>query len=91
MSAKHTPGPWKIGIADIYQANSGDYVASVDGPNRADLIQTRNANRALVCAAPDLLEALEDLLTLVEDEGVNLRVNAYAKAKKAIAKAQGTK
>ncbi len=44
--------------------------------------------RAQSCG-PDLLEALEELLTLVEDEGVNLRTNAYVNAQKAVAKVKG--
>ncbi len=75
--AKHTPGPWASGIAGqrmtddytqpfaVYEANKPNLVAGcfgdVDGGSAV-----AQANSRLIAAAPDLLEALTDLLGAYE-------------------------
>ena len=71
--SKRTPGPWKA----VY-VGSSDW--DLDGP-------TTQEDWTLAAAAPDLLDALEDLLgwqTLAPDDVV-------AAARAAIAKARGEK
>lgn len=96
MSApKYTPGPWRIGDAGF----------SVFGPKRnalaTDTVATvRNrANAALIAAAPDLLEALNELCgELIMNYGQangpdsiteEVLQKLLRKAGKAIAKAEG--
>jgi hypothetical protein len=85
---QHTPGPWSI---DTYLGvvACGRIVALTG----IDAGFHRDANARLIAAAPDLLEALENLLKAVEWSEVkpvhNLTTlgRAMAKAKTAIARA----
>jgi hypothetical protein len=74
MSAKHTPGPWKAGTARR-SSNFGDMAAFVHGPGPAKIAKVwsgdpsdetngnkAEANARLIAAAPDLLEALKDIV-----------------------------
>ena len=58
---KHTPGPWAHGGCVVYGAD-GDSVAdlSLNGRRHPNVTE---ANTRLVAAAPDLLDALEALLS----------------------------
>jgi len=61
MTTTHTPGPWAVGIDDpekVFQDGSG--VATMSGGRRSE--QERRANARLIASAPELLEALNDLL-----------------------------
>jgi len=92
---KHTPGPWLREGCTVYALNG-------DGFNRF-CAQTQDAhtgkneleaNAQLMCAAPDLLEALEAWISYHDDEedGVDSMLR-YAKAidmtRAAIARAKG--
>lgn len=101
MSTKHTPSPWRIegsrGPGLIISAGvnpEGDgpnsyvgvldpmfYVAGSESPFRADA--------ALICAAPDLLEALWALAYPGEYAGQPSHEIRMANARAAIAKATG--
>ncbi len=96
MSAKHTPGPWDIGVSGIIRkAGTEILVASIFGmPERIGCDgAVERANALLVTAAPDLLEALEEFMavsdcncSLVEfDDGIC----THDKARAALAKARG--
>ena len=70
MKTKHTPGPWDWrDIDDLRQSKStrtdGRYGESVlcasYDCDRGPYLETTDANRALIAAAPDLLAALERL------------------------------
>jgi hypothetical protein len=103
---QHTPGPWYVGTEfndqgrHIYAAQK---VRHEDGDEWHPLIACTDdderlvdwqANAVLIAAAPDLLEALENLLKAVEWSEVkpvhNLTTlgRAMAKAKTAIARAE---
>lgn len=66
--SKHTPGPWRFGknsddvVADQPAGHSeeSDHVAYYGGHLVAESICSHN--RSLIAAAPELLEALEELL-----------------------------
>jgi hypothetical protein len=91
---KHTPGPWSLDELDsagsiaIYQLNA---------PTRSALAELEipdvesEANARLIAAAPELLDALENLLALVEGECPSLLEDDhhYTQVKAAIAKAKG--
>ncbi len=97
--SKHTPKPWIFtGAGIVGNANGMTYtVAEVNGPNRLDLIPMREANKALVCAAPELLEALEALLESAKSSnaslnwatGLNDEPASFDQARAAIRKARG--
>ena len=93
--SEHTPGPWKIerpswrrgGRNDCKQAiTAGGFgtVAVCTRANHNQDIDSRNAN--IIAAAPDLLEALENIL----HHQPQLIGPGVIEAKAAIAKAKGS-
>lgn len=101
--SKHTPGPWRMYKVDrnSYQIRGnllgfpGAIIAvtSSYGYHAGAVFinpDARKANAHLMTAAPDLLEALEDLLPLWGREDVaDTWSDVFEKAQKAIAKAKG--
>lgn len=83
---KGTPGPWFLGgVEDGKRSiNTGSYfIALVDEGS------SREANAKLISAAPELLDALQELVFLYEhDEGCR-EITEYKRAKEAINKALG--
>ena len=68
MSTKHTPGPWNYaGPSDIgrdtYSIYGNGPLAYTAGPS--DYGETAEANARLIAAAPDLLEALKDVVSQI--------------------------
>ena len=91
--SKHTPGPWDQRYFDDAkvivvgpkkgQGTKRTLVATLTGPER-------EANGNLLVAAPDLLEALSEVIDLFEwKESGGPEEQAYDKAVAAIAKAEG--
>lgn len=101
MKNEHTPGPWKWHIEDDWWKSEYEgrmpYLESIHGfmvcsygirsdgitdegdpPNRFD--------RPLIAAAPDMLEALQNL---ENDDGSTMPATAWELVQKAIAKATG--
>lgn len=74
MSAKHTPGPWKVsrlgqaGYPHVYD-QTGARVATVEthGQWGGELLAF-NENARLIAASPKLLEALKELHNYVDRE-----------------------
>lgn len=103
MQSKHTPGPWAAEATrngKVFEVYFGNAEAGETGCGWATLAgDNQAANARLIAAAPDLLEALQDLRELhwdwfrgtayvtVEFEKKNKA--AIAKARAAIAKATG--
>ena len=99
MSTKFTPGPWlrddRSGLECDVRAASGRKVALCWGlaSNNARNYEKKykaecDANATLIAAAPDLLEALQRLLS--ENDNMTQRINllgAMDQARAAIAKA----
>ncbi len=80
---KWTPGPWRFGVRrdDSMWLSLGDPKA---GPHyQGDLVASPDDAR-LIVAAPDLLEALEEVVRLSDRKH-----NAWDKAHAAMAKARG--
>ena len=92
INAQHTPGPWYVVGEDC----EGRQIIASGNPedNRATVIaQTficdeEQANARLIAAAPDLLEALEQALTMLHDV-YNKDTPSIARLRATINKAQG--
>jgi hypothetical protein len=93
MEKKHTPGPWKaqthisLDRMEIRDAN-GRRIAecAMDFPMSAI---THDANASLIAAAPELLEALQEIVTAADGEGWSQLDASFTKARAAISKAIG--
>ena len=105
MDAKYTPGPWRIGSLASWDgytgrpfrnvwAGDGDEAVCIaraigegSGPQLSDV----DADARLIAAAPDLLEALEDCVAVMDRELAGLKViqPELSAARAAIAKATG--
>ena len=91
MSAQHTPGPWLTDrnnvhtgqIAIVHHCIGNDWIEiwSDKWAETGMCESEQEANARLIAAAPDLLEALEAMLTVGQPEGLT------EKARAAIAKA----
>ena len=95
MNAKHTPGPW---MKSTHGGISKYSIWSSSGQHIADTNTTKSigfercaANASLIAAAPDLLEALEDCVAVMDRELAGLKViqPELSAARAAIAKATG--
>jgi hypothetical protein len=94
----HTPGPWEIGVGisnlGVLEVRSKKgIVAHVAGNDSAHQSGSKikanecKANTLLIAAAPDLLEALEELLSA--DQMMASYQSSVEKAEAAIARATG--
>jgi hypothetical protein len=86
---KHTPAPWDTTIyadhslqQEFHMVKIGDYAYMI---GHRDLDK---ANARLIASAPELLDALKNLLAVMEGEG-GTKANAQETARQAIAKAEG--
>ena len=93
--ARHTPGPWKA-VEAAYNPPGWLWVQNGPGALLADVHQNvnipldaRNANARLMAAAPELLEALQEIITAADGEGWNQLDAGFTKARAAVAKALG--
>ena len=106
---KHTPGPWKLEPYDSCLAGDdfqwgGIWAGPVmlDGINygqpayatiKPETLERMEADARLIAAAPDLLEALEDLILLAQavmhENGGYMVDDELSDARAAIAKAKG--
>lgn len=92
---KGTPGPWEVDrnnvhtgqIATIHHCIGNDWV-EIWSPNWPDSEETQEANANLIAAAPDLLEALQNMVTAYEYEA-SIDNPALLAARSAISKALG--
>ncbi len=87
MKATHTPGPWIVRCHDmVYDANNR-LVADCENLDKskrpAPPVESDMANARLIAAAPELLQALEDVIDLLALSGHD------KKARAAISKARG--
>jgi len=88
-----TPGPWKIGSRytenGVYD-KAGNLIANTHSSHRnfdrENQIAEQNANAHLIAAAPDMYEALEDI---IGDTEFGCHRASYIKARAALAKARG--
>lgn len=62
--SKHTPGPWWLDDDGFVASGSGDTYATVADPHCGDRdIDERESNARLIAAAPELLAALQSVMT----------------------------
>ncbi len=88
----HTPGPWRasecMSTCNVNILETGKRDGVVIGIlNRSTAVENR-ANARLIAAAPELLEALKELLSY-EDVIHHSANKAILKAKQVLAKAEG--
>ena len=81
----HTPGPWEITTRltfgwDVKVKDRDWLICGLCFEDDDD----KKADAHLIAAAPELLEALEEMVAIAEDQG-----HRVVKARKAIAKARG--
>lgn len=85
---QHTPNPWVVTVEE----NEGNCkIYSIENKGGAESGDEAEANRKLIEAAPDLLDALKTFVAIYH-EGTNQAINinpAWDKAYAALAKAQG--
>jgi hypothetical protein len=94
--SEHTPGPWKTDrnnvhlgqIATIHHCVGNDWV-EVWSPDWPDDEETQEANARLIAAAPELLTALEALVSDSMASDFNEHWQSFRQAEAAIAKAKG--
>jgi len=92
MKATHTKGPWKLSAGRNIETESGEFYITYGkdrygNPVFRDFVEL-DRNARLIAAAPELLDALQDLL---KDKYLADPINAdrMAAARAAIAKATG--
>jgi hypothetical protein len=92
---KHTPGPWRVSSdEDGVSIRMGSTLRDLSYYDNADLWTCESdeedeaamANAHLMAAAPDMLEALENL---ENDDGTTMPPSAWELVQTAIAKAKG--
>lgn len=89
---KHTPGPWRIHGRVIRVPGRG-VIAEIPGPETVGVFDWLD-NARLIAAAPDLLEAVKQMIGVYDDYGAGFYnqdefVEGVDKARAAIAKAEG--
>lgn len=86
--ATHTPGPWRVGrYFDVIDSDGTFIGVAVRGTE-----EERKANARFIAAAPDLLEALTDILSNHETAGAGASIfqctaEQVAAARAAVARA----
>ena len=97
-ATKHTPGPWRYEGAEVWATAPMRFNLTTAGtPMIATLCKHEDAdggfpveaNARLIAAAPELLEALEEMVKAGEFEDWDGRCDCIADARAAIAKATG--
>lgn len=98
---KHTPGPWVIGPDAVDEKRRQEHLIGLprqpDGMSMTERVANYAANAHLIAAAPDMLEALEEMLAahnisdLPTREEIDRLVRAEDAARAAIKKARGEK
>lgn len=99
MTLKHTPGPWSLVVSSPIEGSTF-CTLSLIGANKKYILPLRKvencaeqiANLNIMAAAPELLEALEELIGdryYPARENDPVFINAREKARYVIAKAKG--
>ena len=87
---KHTTGPWKTQThisLDRLEIRDADgrriAVCAMDYPMSA---KTHDANASLIAAAPEMLEALQEIIAAADGDGWSQLDASFTKARAAVAK-----
>lgn len=70
MAAKHTAGEWHAKDGQIYPIETGKTLATIPYFDKDN--EEQEANQKLIAAAPDLLDALNELDQLVFSLNINV-------------------
>jgi hypothetical protein len=95
MSAKHTKGPWSVRCNYFSRWEilySGGVLAGIskhDDPASPPPVNETEANARLIAAAPELLEALTEVIADLQFSEVEQHANLVTMARAALAKATG--
>ena len=91
MTSKHTPGPWYVfNETAVRSRNQHPAVAKCDTTHGLGVwADVERANARLIAAAPDLLAALENILSRFDDDNLKLTVDAIQESRAAVKKAKG--
>ena len=95
MNTKHTPGPWAVNHETDITGTENDPQNGCMGPVDVAHVYMRTvpgrteANARLISSAPDLLEALTELLADYDNGVTDAESALLAKCRAAIAKAVG--
>jgi hypothetical protein len=86
---KYTPGPWKVvDISDpmVYPEDGSTPICLITGMYHKP---RKYANAKLIAAAPELLEACEDMIATAEEVGLSIDfMTSIGKMRLAVAKAK---
>jgi hypothetical protein len=85
---KHTPGPWSAIGADVKTAGPNSHIICWTGLRSDVELEELRANARLIAAAPDMLNALLDVLDFWDDPDMSMS-ELKERVRYAIAKAQG--
>ena len=88
FNTKHTPGPWTVVCDEIDCVSTAGDRPFMELTDEDYIHCNTEANARLIAAAPDLLEALEMLVSW-EKTGIPLSEVGFLRARSAIAKAKG--
>ena len=91
--ANHTPGPWVVKQGDCDGSGAFSINAHTNGrtvfvAETIGGLDEEEDNAHLIAAAPDLLEALEELLAHASSVGIGLYYEVMARAAIAIARGE---
>lgn len=88
---KFTKEPWRVGPVDdtLVMDSNREEIAQALGDHEGEGWESVYANAALISAAPDLYEALDNLAAIMETDGRSYVVEAVRSARAALAKARG--
>lgn len=93
---KYTPGPWQwwtsnsfLRLSSQVTGKDGGVIDSYVMRDGHSSLRVSKADMALIAAAPELLEALQDLLIRVADDEEYGPEHAITRARAAISKALG--
>lgn len=75
---KHAKGPWKVHFREL----TGQYHINFNGKNKLMDDTDFNANAALIAAAPEMFEMLQDILKETDDAVWISRINQIIKKAK---------
>ena len=73
MTTQHTPGPWNVTGLCVREQDGGLVASIIDlWHDQKTPKAEKNANAALIAAAPELLAALIDLMAMIDSPQISI-------------------